>query len=51
MPGDFSVWLASPEAKFLNGRFVWAGWDVDDLIALKDRLAADPTFLTIGLVK
>lgn len=51
MPGDFSVWLASPEAAFLNGRYLWAAWDVDDLIALKEKLAGDPTFLTTGLSK
>jgi len=51
LPGDFSVWLASPEAKFLNGRFVWAQWDVDELISLKEKVAADTTYLTIALVK
>lgn len=24
LPADFLVWAASPEAKFLNGKFVWA---------------------------
>lgn len=24
LPGDFFVWAASSEAKFLNGKFVWA---------------------------
>lgn len=51
LPGDFSVWLASPEAEFLNGRFVWAQWDVDELISLKEKVAADPTYLTISLIK
>ncbi|KAL3429832.1 hypothetical protein BDV09DRAFT_200218 [Aspergillus tetrazonus] len=31
LPGDFAVWLASEEAAFLNGRYVWANWDVDEL--------------------
>ncbi|KAF2963712.1 hypothetical protein GQX73_g9865 [Xylaria multiplex] len=26
LPGHFAVWAASPEAKFLHGRFVWATW-------------------------
>jgi hypothetical protein len=51
LPGDFSVWLASPEAEFLNGRFMWAQWDVDELISLKERVVADPTYLTIALIK
>jgi hypothetical protein len=25
------VWLSSPEASFLNGRSVWANWDVEEL--------------------
>ena len=51
LPGDFAVWLAGPEADFLNGRFVWAQWDVDELIALKEKLASDPVLLTTALVK
>jgi hypothetical protein len=51
LPGDFAVWLAGPEADFLTGRFVWAQWDVDELIGMKDKVAQDPSLLTIGLVK
>jgi NAD(P)-dependent dehydrogenase (short-subunit alcohol dehydrogenase family) len=50
LPAHFALWLAGPESGFLNGRYLWAHWDVDELIALKDRLAKDPKFLTIGLV-
>ncbi|KAF1349181.1 putative NADP(+)-dependent dehydrogenase [Delphinella strobiligena] len=50
LPAHFAVWLAGPESDFLYGRHLWANWDVDELIALKDRLAKDPSFLTIGLV-
>ncbi|KAH8880997.1 NAD(P)-binding protein [Thozetella sp. PMI_491] len=32
--GNFTVWLASPEAEFLKRKFVWVNWDVDEL---KDR--------------
>ncbi|KAK1977130.1 short chain dehydrogenase [Colletotrichum cereale] len=31
LPAHFTVWLTSPEAAFLNGRTVWANWDVDEL--------------------
>jgi hypothetical protein len=51
LPGDFAVWLAGPEAEFLTGRYVWAQWDVDELIAMKEKVAQDPMLLTIGLVK
>lgn len=27
------VWLSQPEAQILNGRFVWANWDVEELMA------------------
>lgn len=50
LPAHFALWLAGPESGFLNGRYVWAHWDVDELIALKGRLAKDPSYLTIGLV-
>lgn len=51
LPAYFTVWLAGPESSFLSGRFVWANWDVDELIAFKERLASDPTFLTVSLVQ
>lgn len=51
LPADFSLWLAGPESVFLHGRFVWAHWDVDELIELKERFENDPSFLTIGLVQ
>ena len=50
LPAHFARWLAGPESGFLSGRFLWAQWDVDELIALKDRLEKDKRFLTIGLV-
>ncbi|KAJ6783162.1 hypothetical protein PWT90_03733 [Aphanocladium album] len=33
LPATFNVWLASPEARFLSGKFLWANWDVDELKA------------------
>lgn len=51
LPGQFAVWLASPEADFLNGRFVWAQWDVDELIEIKEKVLADEFFLKITLVQ
>lgn len=51
LPGHFAVWLASPESDFLHGRFVWAHWDVDELLELKGRAEKDPLFLTIGLLQ
>ncbi|KAK4113289.1 putative short-chain dehydrogenase [Canariomyces notabilis] len=50
LPAHFALWLAGPESSFLHGRFVWANWDVDELIALKERLMEDQRLLTFGLV-
>jgi hypothetical protein len=33
LPASFNVWLASPEADFLKGKFLWTNWDVDELKA------------------
>ncbi|KAK0263163.1 hypothetical protein LTR35_017576 [Friedmanniomyces endolithicus] len=49
LPGQFAVWLASPEAEFLKGRFVWANWDVDELLDGKERILKE-NLLKIGLV-
>ncbi|KAM5349880.1 hypothetical protein ACJ41O_006385 [Fusarium nematophilum] len=51
LPGDFSVWIASDEAEFLHGRFVWAKWDVEELKAgaLRDRIDSDFGFIKVGV--
>ena len=51
LPAYFALWLAGPESKLLNGKFVWANWDVDELIGLKERLEKEQAFLTIGLIQ
>ena len=38
LAGHFFVWICSPEATFLRGKFVWANWDVEELKALKDQI-------------
>jgi NAD(P)-dependent dehydrogenase (short-subunit alcohol dehydrogenase family) len=51
LPAHFMVWLASYESEFLrSGRFLWVNWDVDELIARKAEIEADPTLfrITIG---
>ncbi|KAF4313855.1 Short-chain dehydrogenase/reductase SDR [Botryosphaeria dothidea] len=49
LPEGFAVWLASPAAAFLKGRFVWSRWDVEELIALKPKFEEDPTFCQVVL--
>jgi NAD(P)-dependent dehydrogenase (short-subunit alcohol dehydrogenase family) len=53
LPGNFVTWLvASGEAGFLVGRFLWAHWDVDELVQkeVRERVERDPFWLKIGLV-
>lgn len=45
----FTVWLASEEAAFTKGKFLWANWDVTELEAISDRLR-DTSYLSIGAV-
>lgn len=48
LPAHFIVWLTSPEGSFLNGRSVWANWDVDELKAKKDSIQQSQLF-TAGI--
>ncbi|OIW22667.1 oxidoreductase [Coniochaeta ligniaria NRRL 30616] len=49
LPGSFNVWLASPEARFLEGKFLWANWDVDELKERSQEIQTS-TQLSITLV-
>lgn len=50
LPAHFAVWLASGEADFLHGRFLWAHWDVDEMIEkFPARIEKEPQFLKFGL--
>ena len=45
-----AVWLASSEAAFLAGRFIWASWDVNELKARADEIRNGRYMLKLGLV-
>ncbi|KAH8592060.1 oxidoreductase [Bisporella sp. PMI_857] len=49
LPASFNVSLASPEACFLKGKYLWANWDVDELKARANEIEAS-TQLSIGFV-
>ena len=39
MPAGFAVWLAAhPDARELNGKFMWANWDVNELLERKEEI-------------
>ncbi|APA14564.1 hypothetical protein SS1G_06517 [Sclerotinia sclerotiorum 1980 UF-70] len=47
LPANLLVWLSQPKSKFLNGRFIWANWDVDELSAQAEKIQNSSIF-TIG---
>jgi len=48
LPAHFTVWLASDDAKFLKGRFVWASWDIEEM-KTKEKLITQGETWTTGL--
>ncbi|EHK25775.1 uncharacterized protein TRIVIDRAFT_55103 [Trichoderma virens Gv29-8] len=38
LPGQFCVWLLTDEARFLKNKFLWANWDVEELVARKNEV-------------
>lgn len=48
LPSSFAVWLASPAASWLGGRFLWSHWDVDELAKMKDEIV-EKNELVLGL--
>ena len=52
LPGAFAVWAASKEAAFLNGRTVWASWDVEELANgdVRKLIEEDGDYLRISVV-
>lgn len=48
LSGGLAVWLATGDKKFLNGRYVAANWNVEELESRKEEIK-DGDFLTFGL--
>lgn len=49
LPASFNLWLVSPEARFLKGKFLWCNWDIDELKARAKEIKGGQ-LLNIGLV-
>jgi NAD(P)-dependent dehydrogenase (short-subunit alcohol dehydrogenase family) len=49
LSAGFMVWLASPEARFLNGKYLWVNWDVDELKARAKEIEGS-SLLNLGLI-
>jgi hypothetical protein len=50
LPSHMAVWLASDEAAFLHGRYVWANWDVGELVELKEKIIDNKSLLKVGII-
>lgn len=48
LAGDFTVWAASEEARFLKGKFVWVNWDVEELKSKQVEIEST-ALMTLGL--
>lgn len=40
LAGGAAVWLASDDARFMNGRYLSASWDVNEVMARKEDIVA-----------
>ncbi|KAK5061067.1 hypothetical protein LTR84_007608 [Exophiala bonariae] len=49
LPAHFTVWLASAEADFLRGRYIWVNWDVEELTSRRQEIEKDPLLFKIVL--
>ncbi|XDG05841.1 hypothetical protein ABKA04_005456 [Annulohypoxylon sp. FPYF3050] len=49
LAAGFMLWITKPEAKFLDGKTVWANWDVDELKGMQETISTSND-LTVGLV-
>ncbi|KAK4098852.1 NAD(P)-binding protein [Parathielavia hyrcaniae] len=53
LAGQFAVWCASEEARFLHGRFIPVWWDIDEIKPeageFRKRLESDWHFLKVGI--
>ncbi|KAI1069403.1 hypothetical protein LB507_008631 [Fusarium sp. FIESC RH6] len=51
LPSSTAVWATSDEAAFMNGRFMWSSWDVEELASgeLRQRIESDENFLRVGV--
>lgn len=48
LPGSYVIWLCTPDADFLKGRFMYANWDIEELKAQKEQILKE-NLLTLTL--
>jgi hypothetical protein len=40
LPASVITWLASPDAAFLKGKYIWANWDVEEMKARAEEISS-----------
>lgn len=50
LPAHYAVWLCSPEADFLKGRYTWAHWDVEEMKEKREEILRGSEELKVGVV-
>ncbi|KAE9977959.1 hypothetical protein EG328_001752 [Venturia inaequalis] len=50
LPAHFAVWISSPEAAFVRGKFVSCNWDVDELKKAAKKITETDSLFTTSLV-
>lgn len=49
LAAHMALWPSSPAAAFLHGRFIWANWDADELVARREEILSDHGLLKVGI--
>ena len=44
-----ALWVSTPVAAFLHGRFIWANWDADELVGMKQKILDTAGLLKVGV--
>jgi hypothetical protein len=45
LPAHLAVWLASPEARFLRGKILWANFDAEELLQQAEEIKSSRKLL------
>lgn len=49
LPADFIVWLASPEASFAKGKYLFVDWDVEELVERSQEISENGGLLEMWI--
>lgn len=49
LAAHFTLWVTSEQARFARGRFLWCNWDVEELMAAKDKIAAREDLFRVNI--